>query len=172
MKVKINIPIIFIIILSFNFCKNPNKQDAIDIQKHLDSILFRANAKYCDTCVTILIVEHNECTECSDLYVDSGIVFINRNAIKQFDSTWLARKNDFEDIRYEHYEKLNTADLCLDDKNDYYKLWPDTISFKDWNKKYRVKGKITKFNGSYLKFKLLDYTLLDTNYSKKIDLYK
>lgn len=148
----------------FISCKTPNTNNPVAFQQHLDSITYVQNAIFCDTCVSTLIVEHQECTECSDLFVDSGIVFIGKNVIAQF---------DFEQKRKTKSRintlKLNTLDLCFEDKHDYYKLWPDTISFKDWGKKYRVTGKVTEYNESYLTFKLLNYTLLDTIYARKFD---
>ncbi len=156
--------IIALFIGIFISCKIPNTNNPIAFQQHLDSITNVLNAIFCDSCVSTLIVEHQECTECSDLFVDSGIVFIGGNAINQFDSD---QKNNRKNRM--HSLKLNTFDLCFEDKNDYYKLWPDTITFKDWDKKYRVTGKVTGYHESYLTFKLLNYTLLDTIYAKKFD---
>jgi len=138
-----------------------------DLQKHLDSITY--DAKLCDTCISTLIVRHQECTECSDLYIDSGTVFISSKVIAQFDSESKKNLKDKDNIFYSQFKRLNTSDLLLDNKNDFYKLWPDTVTWKDWGKKYRVTGRITEYKGMRLKFKLLDYKLLDTLYAKKFN---
>ncbi len=134
----------------------------------MNRILYNSNdAKLCDTCISTLIVEHHECTGCSDLYVDSGTLFISSKVLREFDSESKKNLKDKDNLFYNEFKKLNTGDLLLDDDNAFDKLWPVTATWRDWTKKYRVTGRITEYKGMRLKFKLLSYALLDSVYGKK-----
>ena len=112
-------------------CTNPGKT-----QKK-SNIQIGGNYKICDTCKTTIIVGHNECTDCADLQVDSGFIYISQNLFDQIDTmkkdTGLFTPN-----------RISASDLYLSDKKYFYKLWPDTINFKDFYKVYRVTGKVTE----------------------------
>ena len=61
-------------------CTNPGKT-----QKK-SNIQIGGNYKICDTCKTTIIVGHNECTDCADLQVDSGFIYISQNLFDQIDT--------------------------------------------------------------------------------------
>lgn len=102
-----------------------------------------------------------ECTECKDLHVDSGVVYVPFKVVNDFKVSKKQRKETGA-----HFVKLNTTDLYLEDKNDFYKLWPDTITWGDFYKKYRVTGKVVKLKENSLYFEMLSYTRIDSAYNK------
>jgi hypothetical protein len=146
--------VIILMLGSFISCNVFSPKATIDIQKHFSKIIYSPDdAKLCDTCISTLIVEHHECTGCSDLYVDSGIVFISGKVVAQFDSASKENLKDKDNVFYSEFKKLNTSDLLLYNRSDFYKLWPDTITWQDWGKKYRVTCRIIEYKGTRLKFK-------------------
>lgn len=162
--------IIVIISLGTIISCNIFKPRLTDLQKRLEDITYsHSDARLCDSCISTLIISHHECTGCSDLSVDSGFVFISSNIIEQFESESKKNLKDKDNVFYSEFRKLNTSDLLLDDRNDFDKLWPLTATWRDWTKKYRVTGRITEYKGTRLKFKLSDYTLLDSLYAKRFD---
>ncbi|MFT3793204.1 hypothetical protein [Flavobacterium sp.] len=146
--------------------RNPSgkRTTTADGQKRLDMISYGKTAQFCDSCVSTLVVEHMECTECKDLLVDSGTVFITAKILRQIE-LHLAKDSKKGNAR----TKLNAIDLYFEDPTDFKKLWGDTISWKNWGRKYRVKGSIAKYDKGALYFKMDAYEILDTAYAQTFD---
>jgi hypothetical protein len=175
---------IILILLIFYSCGNQRTEVKPKTEKRSDTIALitsyrrngcdtcsyapRNNAQVCDTCWSTLIVKHEECTECKDLLVDSGTVYVDRTTINYFDSLFRTRKSSPDEIPV-HTNLINTMDLYLENPKDFRKLWkfPDV---SDCYKRYRVTGKVTGPKYTYsLQFQIKRFTLLDTVYSKKFD---
>lgn len=139
---------------------------SIRIDSIPDSLLENRNASLCDTCITTLIVRHEECTECKDIYVDSGIIYLSQKIISDFISSNLNKQRGKSNNKNEYMfsSRLNTKDLYFTNEADLNKLWP-TLS--DFHKLYRIRGRVTENSGSTLKFDLSSYVLLDSIYARK-----
>lgn len=161
--------ITFFTIIIFYSC-SADKTNNLSIKSNAITVDLRENTILCDTCISELLISHDECTDCSDLHVDSGIIFIPNSIFRICDSlvtndTLISKHADNKGHLY-----LNTQDLRLTNKDIFYKLWPDTINWKDFNKKYIVKGKITDvaverrmgFNVIVPKFQVDTYSLINT----------
>ncbi|TCC92338.1 hypothetical protein EZ428_11470 [Pedobacter frigiditerrae] len=138
----------------------------------------KGNYKICDTCTTIILVHHDECTECADLYVDSGTIFIPTKVLSMIDTLSLNTKSSI----MSQSNQVNLSDINLDDASYFNKLWSDSIKYedrylKDLHNAFRLKGRILSFerrffNGkkSYypsLYFKVLKAEEIDTAYLRK-----
>lgn len=128
----------------------------------------RDGAEFCDTCSSFLFIKHDECTDCADLMVDSGTVYISQAIYKTCDSLINADSLLKKHLDADGYLYLNTNDMNLSNKGLFYKLWPDTITWSDFNKKYKVKGKVVNvsvqkrigFNVIVPSFRIDSYTPL------------
>jgi hypothetical protein len=138
------------------------------IKKGCDTCRYslRNNAKVCDTCLTTIIVHHDECTECRDIYVDSGTVYLDHQTVRYFDSLAKSRIRPADEIGT--FDGLiNTVDMYLEKSTDYKRLWkfPDA---GDLYKKYRLTGRIVlNKKNQWIVFKIKHFTLLDSVYSKR-----
>lgn len=131
------------------------------------SFSLRENAQICDTCWSTLIVRHDECTACLDLFVDSGTVYLDHQTIHYFDSLAKTRRSDQEIPAYNGL--INTVDLLLENPKDYRRLWKFPEA-PDLYKRYRVKGKVTGPKNTYsLQFKMTQFTLLNSASSSRFD---
>jgi hypothetical protein len=137
----------WLFLFAFFSCGDSQKKKEISLRDSLfEKIRNRDNVKICDTCLSVLVVSHQECTECRDLYVDSGILFLPRKILIDFDTSITIKG---------HKMKLNTSDLCLEDRADFYRLWPENNY--DFRKKFRVTGKVVRNEKHSLKFKIYSF---------------
>lgn len=139
------------------------------------SVRLSDNAKIKDSTETVLIVQHDECTECRDFYSDSGIVYISGDVYKKINRQMNQSKTKYDSLSKKGPLKLpfrfdlNTHDFYFEQETDFYKLWPDTITFRGYDKKYRVKGEVVFDSIHRIKFRLKSFVLLDKKYAESFD---
>ncbi|WP_147425762.1 hypothetical protein [Mucilaginibacter gracilis] len=159
----------------FTACTHTSTKQVIKLSAEPEFKIENDNAKICDTCETVIVAEHIESTGSSDLQNDSGIVYMpNKVILKVRHSVDSLRHIPNRDTMFSGPGSfLNSGDLKLAKRNNFYKLWPDTIQFKDYYKVYRLKGKITDCfvtDGNFVRliFKMESYHELDTTYVKRM----
>lgn len=159
----------FLLLISVLFFScSPDKVRDSKVLASKNILKLRDRTALCDTCSSFLFIQHDECSDCADLMVDSGTVYISKAIYETCDSLIkadsLLRKHPDTD----GYLYLNTNDLSLSNKEVFYELWPDTITWGDFNKKYKVRGKVVKvsvqkrmgFNVIVPSFRIDSYTPL------------
>jgi hypothetical protein len=118
----------------------------------------------------VLIISHQECTDCLDVHVDSGEVKIPKHIQALFKGIKLKSgrvKNE-----------PNLADLNLNDATLFKHLWGgyfkvnsenDTLNYDFFNR-YRVKGYVLGFDSTgHTLFRISEYAVLDSLTNKKIE---
>ena len=121
-----------------------------------DSSYVPSNARICDTCLSTLYVQHMECTECKDFYVDSGIVYLPQSIVSTFKSQVDAKK-PLDKKKGNVPRRINSFDLYFEDTESFAKLWR---GFQDFHKRYKITGKVVRLDGYSLRFQLLSYRRL------------
>jgi hypothetical protein len=166
-----------ILLLTFSSCDNDvppgyygkKKEIRPEKVKSPGSLLveLQANVILCDSCESVLIVEHNECTECRDFYVDSGTVYISNTIVQQLDST--VRANQAKEISSHKLsnfgKRINTYDFYFDTKADFAKLWKGY----HFESKYRIKGHVIFSPENRLKFKMKSFEKLSKTEAKRFE---
>ena len=120
------------------------------------NIQFSGKYLVCDTCSTIIIVHHDECTNCGEISVDSGTVFITSNILRTIDSfgnslTRIDSTNLFSNA-------VSVKELYFSDPGYFKNLWKDTVNFMDLYKVFRLTGKVTE-----IKRRVLDNGVVEEN---------
>jgi hypothetical protein len=124
----------------------------------------------CDTCISQIVVEHHECTDCRDIIVDSGIVFIPSLIIKTYDSLYKTKSP--------YYQRLLVSELNFNDSRAFDTLWPrQTIrntrgdineNYRNFNKRFRLTGRVVKLErvmsplGGDITFPSLNFDILSS----------
>ena len=143
----------FLIITLVYSCSG-NKEGEKTSPAKINSLLLSNETRLCDTCSSYLLISHDECTECADLRVDGGIVYISHSFYKTCDSLintdTLLTKNP-----HTHGQiALRTRYMKINSEKAFNKLWPKRIKFwpdtaivyESFDKKYLVKGKVIDFS--------------------------
>jgi hypothetical protein len=145
-----------------------------------EKITFNDEYKICDTCTTTILVHHNESTTSGEITIDSGIVYLSHEILKNVNSLAVNIEPSKKPIISPNH--ILNRELHFADKNYFNKLWKDTINFTDLYKAFRLKGKVTEIkrrkleNGvieSYpsLFFKVEKAVEIDTTYLKTVSQY-
>jgi hypothetical protein len=93
----------------------------------------------CDTCITTIIVHHDDCTFCGEITVDSGVVFIPSKILRINDT--LIDYSNIEDSSYVPHHQISLKGLTIG-KEAFLNLWKDTMNGSDLYKTFRLTGKI------------------------------
>ena len=139
-------------------------------------VQFSGKYLVCDTCSTIIVVHHDECTNCGEISVDSGTVFITNNILKIVDS-FGNNLTGIDSANFSNAVSLN--ELYFSDPGYFKTLWKDTVNFADLYKAFRLTGKVTEIKRRVLDngvvetppslfFKVDKAEEVDTSYLKKI----
>jgi len=133
---------ILYLIMLFSIISCNNKSIKINIDNKKNTIEFFDKYIVCDTCKSVILVHHDECTFCGEMTVDSGTVYLTNKILKSIDT--LASNTYNIDTSLESYNKVSLNELYFSDSNYYFKLWKDSINFKDWYKVFRLTGQVTE----------------------------
>jgi len=108
----------------------------------IDSLRIHSDTKLCDTCSSYLTIGHDECTECSDLKTISGTLYIPNYIYKRYNSIIKTDSFYLKKLKKHDLVFLNMNDLKLSNGAIFTKLWPDTVTWRDFHKRYNVVGKV------------------------------
>lgn len=130
----------------------------------------------CDTCISTIIVHHEECTTCGEITVDSGNVYLSHDILEKCNTL----ANNPASARSGKFSPnyIFMHELYFSNKGYFNKLWKDK-EFKDYDKAFRLTGKVVDVkrrvlgNGVVeiypsLFFKVYKATEVDTAYLEKI----
>lgn len=101
--------------------------------------------------VSEIIVYHDECTDCQDIVVDSGEVFVPEKIKQNFRG---------KELMGGYTSKLNTRDMRLENDSIFRKLFGSPGNWQFENR-YRVKGEVIGLkDSSELIFRIYRYEKL------------
>lgn len=130
--------LILLSICAIAACNTPNKKRPTLSKKN--AIEFRGNYVVCDTCLMTVLVHHDECTDCKDIIVDSGTVYLPHEILKKAEN--LVVDVDTTNLFSVVANRVSVSDLRFEDRDYFRKLYTDTVNYRDLYKAFRLKGKI------------------------------
>jgi|JI10StandDraft_1071094.scaffolds.fasta_scaffold591346_3 hypothetical protein len=109
---------------------------------------FYANYYLNDT-ISTLYVSHQECTECLDAFVDSGIVFISDSVVQKILSFYKEHKilKSYKDLKL--IGKTNIDEELFGNQDNF---------MSKWNDRFLIKGKVVDVTDGGLLFYVDSYT--------------
>ncbi|RZJ99380.1 MAG: hypothetical protein EOO43_26545 [Flavobacterium sp.] len=174
-RIRLRFALTLVCIIAVAACNTNDKKSADHKKKNV--LEFRGSYVVCDTCEMTILVEHNECTDCKDIVVDSGAIYISNAILKKAEK--LVVEVDTTNLFSVVANRVSVSDLRFEDKNYFKKLYTDTINYSDLYRVFRLKGKIVDIGRRKSKYGIIETSPslffrvshaeeIDTAYLKKI----